>query len=210
MPSDKFSSTMNRHDLVWSNRMPLADVPKWTRRTRPADIPIGAGVYVWTITPPGCPEGEYLAYVGCATAKTTVWKRIIDHYINLVSGRYIIPKEFRESNDQWSIDWDDAEVRSVLSDSEKFVEIVRQGFRVAGASTISAAPLPASLVDAHAVERQLLWDLQPFETTSGTRTAPINSLQFLHRGPSWCTDPVRQKIRIRIQGGRDLTNIGLA
>lgn len=171
-----------------------------------ADAYKGSGVYTWIIKPPGRPDDERLVYVGRATSATTLTRRLRQHYLGQISGSYTIPAEFRDSAGQWNIDWDCPEVTKTLACEDAFTQVVRQGFAVARASMISVAAVREDLV--RDVERQLLWDLQPIDTTWGTRSAPHVRLRFQHVGAVWATDAIKRQVLRSNKEDRSITDLG--
>ena len=187
-------------DLKWTQPIRLSDVPRLdSAAAKELDF---VGVYVWTITPPGRPDEEYLAYVGRATRSTGVLKRWRDHFINQVSGRYIIPPAFRGPSipTEWSLNWAEPAVTEHLTSADRFSEVVRQGFAVAAASKMSAARVEVPGVRVQDVERQLLWELRPRDNIWGCNSPPSTSLRFKHVEATWANSYVKRQILAALRG----------
>lgn len=207
---NELNSSTTAVTLQWEPTIRLCEVPTLSKQTATRlDAP---GVYVWTITPPGRPEDEYLAYVGRATLATRVLKRFRDHYLNQISGHYWIPEAFR-SGDEWSVDWNSPPKVDVLADQSQFIKLVEQGFDVARASRMTASLLDPQLIDVRAIERQLLWDLQPSDTSWGCRSMPSSPIRLNLGNAPWATDAVKRNIQKRwdqLHLNRTLASLGLA
>jgi hypothetical protein len=147
--------------------------------------------------------GDGIAYVGRATGNPTLWTRQWEHYTHLIGGQYTIPGQARRNDRKWGMGYNSKiaaefqETVDTVFDEERFVELVRDAMQFARQVSIYLCKLPYEYV--HAVERQLLYELQPFDTVRGTKTPPPQLLPLVHMTPAWLTDAVRLKIRATVK-----------
>ena len=88
-------------------------------------------------------------------------------------------------------------VIETVFDEEKFVELVRAGFRFSSEIRIYLCPLDSN--DLAQIERQLIFELQPLDTTRGTKYAPQPFLDLVHHNAKWASAVVRQQIRSTVR-----------
>jgi hypothetical protein len=123
-----------------------------------------------------------IAYVGKASGSPDLWLRQYQHYVHYIGGLYVIPDQDPTSN---TYSWEPGPTSNVLDvvfDREKFKTVVTRAFdyvshvrlRLCGLSTHD---------EAKTVERQLLRDLAPLDTTRGKLSAPANLLVLVHSCP---------------------------
>ena len=156
------------------------------------------GVYVWTEE---TSDGPRLSYVGKAGGSPSLAVRQQQHYSCMIAGLYTIPKEFRKVDQDWIPKWSDPDVAGVLLDSNRFHDLVDDGFAYAARCTVYLACLK-SLAEAKSVERQLLYDLQPTGTRWGLSTPPSTHIDISHVNAAWATEEViaRAKRPVRVDG----------
>ena len=158
-----------------------------------------AGAYIWVVSTPE--DDSYLSYVGKATGSPTILARMRTHYLLYIGVGYSIPLPFvpqeyvvNSARKRWEVDWSSAVCVNALADEERVVELARCGFRFVDAITVHVADVERLHVKA--VERQLLWDLQPRGTTGGTMTAPApRQVDIWHKNVAWATEAMRQEFK---------------
>lgn len=148
------------------------------------------GVYIWIEE---LPDEKRLSYVGRATGRPTLEKRLQDHYANCVGGLYTIPKEFRRSGVAWIPDWNVEDTIATLLSLNKLLTIVEDGFRYASVCHIYLWPATPD-TDVKLIERNLLYDLKPTGTIWGTKSVPANRINIRHRSPHWLCKEIRERI----------------
>lgn len=181
--------------LEWSEGRTLRDFALDTSEDHRTQFSV-AGVYIWVITPPS--GDAYLSYVGRATGSPTLLDRMRTHYLLQIGVSYrirtpFIPQKYvvARSPDRWVIDWANQACLSALADEEQVVDLVRGGFRFADTAMVFAAKVDKAKVKA--VERQLLWDLQPEDTIWGKGSRPTpRVVEIHHRNAGWATEAVRR------------------
>ena len=153
-----------------------------------------SGVYLWTE-----PDdvGKVLTYVGCASGKPCLWIRQFQHYMNLIGGQYNIPAEFRHDKQQWGLKYENEICKRVVFDLEQFKMLAADAFAYVERTRIFVCPWPAAEVET--IERNLLWDLQPRDTTWGTRTPPSMRLDISHQNALWASLEIRRQIHPDVQ-----------
>lgn len=125
-------------------------------------------------------EGERAAYVGKASGAPSLWRRQYDHYVHYIGGLYVIPESTQHENSYtWTPGPDNEKTRSTVFCREAFHEIVDLAFDYVQTVTIHLCKLPTA-GEAKIVERRLLWDLEPIDTTAGTKTRPKDVRECFH------------------------------
>ena len=131
-----------------------------------------------------------LTYIGRALGSPSLWQRHLDHYLNLIGGRYQIPSIHPEDS-AWSIctgqrcSRDELErTFQTIGDCQRFTTIVQRAFEYAEHITvwlgvISDSPDGSAIKQA---EGELIFALQPLENATGkvARPAP-GPFCFEHR-----------------------------
>lgn len=163
-------------ELTWDGPYKLSDFMSDGELRKHYDYP---GVYLWL---EDYGDDSRISYVGRATGKPTLARRQMQHYAYTVSGLYSIPREFRRNRTEWIPDWTKPDVAGVLLDKEKYLELIDDAFRY---SSIIDVYLFRALngENVHALERILLYSLQPTGTKWGTLTKPNPELKLIHRAP---------------------------
>lgn len=140
------------------------------------------GVYFW-ISPDELGV-QNISYIG--KSESSIRKRMIEHYRNLIAGLYtMLPHERINSKKEWRPDTSLPNVIKVITCEEKYIEIIKDGFKLANdpqTSTIYVATLEKDKTK-H-VERQLLFDIKPSGTKWGTKTEPPNPITIKHKASS--------------------------
>lgn len=135
------------------------------------------GVYLRIETPEN--KDPRLAYVGKAIGSPTLYQRQIRHYFNMISGRYMIPKDFRKNGQRWSPSVKaDGRTVDVLLDRDRYLELVEEAFTYAQACLVYFFPAEKEICAN--LERNLLWQFQPTMTKNGTKSKPVNGIDFVH------------------------------
>jgi hypothetical protein len=151
------------------------------------------GVYLWI-------DNSRLArgvcYVGRATGAPDLWTRHWQHYTALIAGHYLVPAAARSDARDWGMDYKSSSVAEILFDEEQYVQLVRDCFAYAKQFSVFLCPLHPSLVKA--IERQLLFDLQPFDTKWGTRSPPEVPVELKHETPNWMSEHIPEEVRSRV------------
>jgi hypothetical protein len=136
-----------------------------------------SGVYLWTEEGPTV---DTIAYIGKAGGSPTLFYRHLQHYMGYLGGTYTIPKEFRNSSEDWMLDIKKDEVQSTIFNLEKFKAVVEEGFLYAKKLSIYLAPAPTEKVAD--IERNLLYQVKPTRTNWGTNSKPGNEMIIRHTG----------------------------
>lgn len=163
-----------------------------------------AGVYLWTEAreiEEGHPQ-DVISYVGKASGAPTLWQRQAEHYLLLVAGYYRLPKawsppEWKSKNCSWAANFSDPEVLDVLFDQTRYLNLVKHAFEYASQVSVHLCPCDAALV--MNIERNLLYDLCPKDTTRGTKSEPSCRMQIEHTNANWATPAIRQQIRDHVK-----------
>lgn len=176
--------------LEWHGPFRLAQFPRGSDLRTKFGVP---GVYLWMEELPNLARSR-LSYVGKASGKPTMYARQLEHYARTVAGLYMIPHEFCENGTKWAVDWENPESVCVLLDEERFIKMVRNGFRLAAATNVYLAPYRGS--DLAIIERNLLYTLQPTGTDKGTRSPPKIRADIRHSGvTSWICPDTRNQFK---------------
>ena len=147
------------------------------------------GVYLWL---DHFRQPEKICNVGRATGSPTLWSRQWAHYCALISGHYLLPEGAGPCGAKWAMDYRSAAVAKVVFDEVKYVELVHLCFSYAQQIRIHLCPVERDFVKA--VERQLLFELQPLDTTWGTKTRPRDALDLSHESAAWLTTSTQAQI----------------
>ena len=117
------------------------------------------------------------AYVGKASGAPDLWLRQYTHYVNYIGGLYLIPNLGEESNGYvWEPGPD--KVKTVFN-RDQFHKTVDLAFDYVPKVEIHLCPLENANA-AKLIERELLWALDPLDTTRGTKTPPKDTHEFVH------------------------------
>lgn len=154
------------------------------------------GVYLWTDFR-DIEEGkqqEVISYVGKASGAPTLWQRQAEHYLHLIGGYYKLPKAWsppgwKSNNGSWAANFGDPDVLDVLFDQSKYLGLVKKTFEYATQVRIHLCPYAAERVKD--IERNLLYDLRPKDTTWGTQSEPTRRLWIEHHNANWATPVIR-------------------
>jgi hypothetical protein len=151
------------------------------------------GVYLH-VTPAG--QGETIYYVGKATGAPSLFKRQLEHYQHYICGAFDIPAEVRRSGTYWRLNLNEFGVAETITDREKLLELVEDGFEYASSFKIFLAEAPRERVGV--IEKNLLYDLQPVGNTRGMKKQPTEEINIVHENARWATDEVREKIKASV------------
>jgi hypothetical protein len=176
-----------RYRLVWEGPFGLTEFLEHPELVDRFSCP---GVYLWIQR---MAHGDVLNYVGKAGGRPTLYARQVQHYVHLIGGLYTIPGEFRHSGEDWIPDWRKSDVSAILLNPERFHELVGEAFGCARSYSIHLARLDGS-EEAKAVERQLLFDLQPTGTSRGTGSPPDAPVEIVHADATWATEQIRETL----------------
>ena len=180
--------------LRWEGPFTCSELLRSTDNKKQFSVP---GVYLWTDTRIVENESrDVLTYVGKASGSPTLWYRQADHYFHIISGYYKIPAQYRVCKQPWGLDYNKPESFDVLFDLERYQQLVREAFASASQMRIFLCPCD---LDVKVVERNLLYDLCPTDTTMGTKTEPPQPMAFVHQDAKWATKSVREQIRDYVQ-----------
>ena len=140
------------------------------------------GVYLWVET---IDDVDCVTYVG--KSETSVSARLIDHFRNFIGGRYSIPFYIRSGNsgsakESWIFDLDKEEVVRTVVDKDKFIEIIKDGYKYMKSINLYYCILQKEITSPKLVERKLLFNIKPLYTKRGTKTDPDSNLQVVHSG----------------------------
>ena len=135
------------------------------------------GVYLWVER-----KHNRLCYVG--RSLSNILKRQKDHNTKLVGGLYTIPKEYRRSETR---DWipNQNENADILFDQDKFVDLITDAFSYRDDIDIYLCPVTESKEMLKALERNLLFDLQPYGTKPGRFSPPNPKIEIVHKNAGW-------------------------
>lgn len=124
-------------------------------------------------------------YIG--KSKSSVLRRQIEHFTNWIGGRYTIPFYCRECKKTIIPDLKNGEYADLVLDKTKFINHVSECFDSAANIDVYFAVIVEQngekLKNAvNAMERKLLYDLQPFTTDRGTYTEVCPEYSYLFSG----------------------------
>lgn len=180
-------------DFHWHGPFRLSELLRSKEKRAEFDTP---GVYLWTEYRD---EEEVISYVGKASGQPSLWARQTEHYLRMIGGGYKIPAERRSTNTDWEIDFSNPEVLDVLFDLTNYQDLVKDAFQHAAAVNIFLCKLEKTPVND--AERNLLYDLQPVDTSWGTKSEPSRPLSIVHKNAEWATEPIRKQIREHVVFG---------
>ncbi len=169
------------------------------------------GVYIW-LRPKSLNDNKMIiSYVG---KSQNLWLRQWEHYRLQVGGLYTIPEGFRGGDKEWWPSWTEKngptreEYMDTIFDLEKIQKIVEDGYHLAQAYRVYLCPTDEEIIGN--VERNLLYDLQPKDTTWGTGSPPKEKLDIVHKNAEWLKDDIqsylagKNRIVKSIDGGYQL------
>ena len=142
------------------------------------------GVYIWICT---TEDDIWIEYVGKATGSPNLGHRQQQHVANILGLRSTIPGIFRRSGKAWTPNQYPVNKKDLL-DLDVHMALLMESKTYLDSISIYVAEVPKEAeVDLKHVERNLLYDLSPRGTTSGTKTAPQQKLALKHRNATWAT-----------------------
>jgi len=175
-------------ELNWEGPFNLRDFVRDQGLERRFSCP---GVYIWI---EGLPSGgARLSYVGKASGSPTLVQRQRQHYANMIGGLYTIPREFRDSGNDWIPDLSRSDVAEVILYRAQFDQVIDEAFEYSNACEVYLAPLN-SADEAKRVERQLLYDLQPSGTTWGKKSPPSSPISIIHTNTNWASPEIKRDL----------------
>lgn len=138
-----------------------------------------AGVYLW-YAPFESERERTRTYVGKASASPSLLKRQRDHYANYIGGRYFIPKSFRVCAEDW-VPNQYPLIRPIMTDKQTWMQLIAECFRYASEIQVFVAPLPGiQKAELAAIERTLIFDMQPKINSRGKSSRLTNRVEIAH------------------------------
>ena len=133
------------------------------------------GVYLWEEP---TSDGFSVIYVGKAN---DLWYRQLEHYWTQLGGAYLLPGKYRDCGKDWTLEFSSPEALEILLNLESFQKLVSENFAYIHNLNIYLAPCESNAL----VERNLIFQLQPYGNKRGKKTRPLHEVSFLHRNARW-------------------------
>lgn len=144
---------------------------------------------------------QKISYIGKATGRPTIVQRQLQHFVSTVGGQNQIPEWARSCGTRWECALTSPQVIDILFDKTRMLELVGEAYDYILSFQIHIA-LPPANADLHTLERNVIWELRPFDNTAGTKTPPSVRLPLRHHNAHWWTPVVMEQARpdVVVQG----------
>lgn len=186
---------MTKLAINWQEPCQLKDVVKVGTYT---DDWTCSGVYLWlhadAENPPAA-EARNIAYVGRALGSPNLLTRLREHYLCFLGGLYCVTTTRADGSTYEYVprQWNQDDFQEVINDEERFMQLHRDGRKLADSYWVSVARYSDLQGDHGLAERellsrlesQLIYSWQPAENTRGKKSAPSDPLELEHVNPPW-------------------------
>lgn len=160
--------------LNWSRAYNFIELVRADKELKDKYSKPAPGVYIHTDHRTG-----NVSYVGKVSGRPSLWDRQFQHYKNYIGGLYLIPDIDSKSREYiWQAS-DKQESIDIMCDENKFMSIIHKSFEYTRKVNINLCIL-STHEEAKAVERELIWALQPLDTKNGRMTPPNFTINLIH------------------------------
>lgn len=162
--------------LTWSRPIQFKDIFKGSGNVDNYRCP---GVYLWTEFDGA---GVMANYIGRALGSPDLVTRQQQHYLDMISGRSMIPAEYRSSNRLWT-PGEDGVFADVVLDNEAYKNLVDDAFNYLNSINVRLCRLPDKDRETIAqIEKNLIYQHQPWCNTQGKYTKPDTVIELQNDG----------------------------
>ncbi len=126
--------------------------------------------------------------------ESSLKKRIQDHYLQIIGGLKIIPKEYRSQSNDWNPNWNHKYYRDVILDEHKFQGLIKESFNFVNLCKIYLH-IP-KWGDLRNIQKNLIHDLQP----AGMKilhSLPKDRFDIKHKNPKWRNIKLRNQFSVK-------------
>lgn len=135
------------------------------------------GIYLWNDDV----IQNCITYIGKASGKPTLKKRMVEHYLNFVSARYTIPGKYRSSGVEWNLDLNSKVIMESLGQIGKLKGLVEEAYHYATNIELYLAPTDTN-EGLDEIERSLIYHFQPTRNKRHKQKVPNVKLNIEHIG----------------------------